>query len=139
MALSRLSQELILPIPRSNSDIDLYRTLAESYRNISAAIEEISAFAVGSTITRDFVTPLGSGTIGDTALTDYVYFITGAYTMTMPTAVNNTNRYTIKNKHSADITINTTSSQTIDGSLTLVLPPLSSVDLISDNSNWSII
>jgi hypothetical protein len=139
MAQSRLSQELILPLPKNSSDLDLYIALAESYRNISAAIEEINAATAGATITRDIVVPAGSGVIGDTTLTDYVYFITGAYTMTMPTAVNNTNRYTIKNNYSADITINTTASQTIDGSLTLVLAPSDSVDLISNNANWSII
>lgn len=93
----------------------------------------------GSGITRSVVVTSGSATAGNTALTDYVYLVAGAHDITMPTAVSNTNRYTIKNNHSADITVNTTSSQTIDGSLTITIAPEDSVDLISDGSNWFVI
>jgi hypothetical protein len=80
----------------------------------------------------------GNFTAGSTPLTDYVYLLAGAHTPTLPTAVGNTNRYTFKNNHSADITFSTTSSQTIDGG-TLTLPPGHSVDLVGDNANWHII
>jgi hypothetical protein len=56
----------------------------------------------------------------------------------MPTAVGNTNRYTIKNVHTAAITISTTSSQTIDGATTLTIQPNASVGLFSNGSNWVI-
>jgi hypothetical protein len=58
----------------------------------------------------------------------------------MPTANGNTNRYTIKNiSPTANITISTTYSQTIDGATTAVIPPYTSVDLVSDNANWWVV
>jgi hypothetical protein len=68
---------------------------------------------------------------------DYVVFISGASgAVTLPTAVGNTSKYTIKNIYTVSKTISTTISQTIDGSTTLVLPAGNSVDLVSDGSNW---
>lgn len=90
-------------------------------------------------ILRTIVVTSGNVTAGSTSTTDYVYLVAGAHTITMPTAVGNTNRYTIKNNHSANITVNTTSSQTIDGTTSILLAPEEAVDLISNNSNWSII
>lgn len=88
---------------------------------------------------RTVVVTSGSGTMFATPASDYVYLVAGAHTMTLPTAVGNKNRYTVKNNHSAAITVNTTSSQTIDGTTSISLGPQAAVDLISDNSNWSII
>jgi len=93
----------------------------------------------GSGITRSVITMSSSITLGSTALTDYVYFVPAAYAPTLPTAVSNTNRYTIKNTSGANITIATTSSQTIDGSTTITIIPLQSVDLISNNANWNLV
>lgn len=73
------------------------------------------------------------------ASVDYTYLMTTTFTYTQPTAVGNTNRYTLKNSGVGIITINTTSSQTIDGATTIILNPEGSVDLISNNSNWFII
>ena len=95
--------------------------------------------AGGSGITRSIVVTSGSATMGATALTDYVYLVAALDTMTLPTAVSNTNRYTIKNNHSANITVNTTSSQTIDGTTTISIAPQDSVEIISNNINWNII
>lgn len=79
-------------------------------------------------------------TAGSTAATDYVYFASGTTTITLPTAVGNSNLYTIKNVGSAIITIATTSSQTIDGSASASLAvQYTSLDLISDGSNWNIV
>lgn len=77
---------------------------------------------------------------GSAASTDYVYFCTGTITITLPTAVGNTNRYTIKNMGTGVITIATTSAQTIDGSSTAVMTiQYQSLDLVSNNSNWGVI
>lgn len=75
------------------------------------------------------------------ALTDYIYLVSGTTTVTLPTAVGNINRYTIKNTGSNTVTIATTSSQTIDGSSSATLPASlnTSLDLISNGSNWNII
>jgi hypothetical protein len=75
---------------------------------------------------------------GAAANTDYVYLVSGTTTLTLPTAASNTNRYSIKNTGTNSVTVATTSSQTIDGTLTIVLPPGNSVDIISDTSNWRI-
>jgi hypothetical protein len=79
-------------------------------------------------------------TAGATALTDYVYLVSGTTTLTLPTAVGNTNLYTVKNTGSNTVTIATTSAQTIDGSSTATLPVANtSLDLISDGANWKVI
>lgn len=76
---------------------------------------------------------------GSTLSTDYIYICTGNCTITLPTAVGNTNMYTIKNT-TGNETINTTSLQTIDGSTSIqLLVENQSVDLISNGSNWLII
>ena len=79
-------------------------------------------------------------TAGATASTDYVYLVSGATTLTLPTAIGNTNRYTVKNVGSGAVTVATTAAQTIDGGSTAVLTASlqGSIDLISDNSNWNI-
>lgn len=73
------------------------------------------------------------------ANTDYYYFCTTTLTFTLPTAVGNTNTYYIK-VTSGTLTINTTSSQTIDGSLTIVTSVANTAfTLISNGTNWQII
>ena len=73
------------------------------------------------------------------ANTDYYYFCTATLTFTLPTAVGNTNTYYNK-VTSGTLTIDTTSSQTIDGSLTIVTSVANTAfTLISDGTNWQII
>ena len=110
-------------------------TVAPSKNAVYDKIETISA---GSGITRTVVVTSGNVTAGASSATDYVYLVAGAHTVTMPTAVGNTNLYKIKNNHSSNITINTTASQTIDGATSISVAPEESVDLISDGSNWRI-
>lgn len=66
----------------------------------------------------------------------------GGVTITLPTAVGNTNQYTVKKTDSSGntVTLATTSSQTIDGGTTAVLRvQYASISVVSDNSNWYII
>lgn len=76
--------------------------------------------------------------------TDYHLIFTGtsAATLTLPTASSITGRtYTIKNASSdtAVLTINTTSSQTIDGATSQVMGNyMQTMTVISDGSNWKI-
>jgi hypothetical protein len=58
---------------------------------------------------------------------------------TLPTAIGNESRYTLKNVHSADRTVSTTASQTVEGLGFLVLSTGASAELISDGANWRII
>jgi len=91
----------------------------------------------GSGITRSITVTSGNITAGATAATDYVYIISAAHTVTLPTAVGNTNLYTLKNRHTAPVALAFTSGQTADGG-GITLAPNASVDLISDNTNWVI-
>ena len=87
------------------------------------------------------VTSLSSQSItaGSLVGTDYIYLCTGIGTITLPTAIGNLNKYTIK-RLTATITINTTLTQTIDGSTSAqLLVNNQSIDLISNGSNWQII
>lgn len=78
---------------------------------------------------------------GSAASTDYVYLVSGTTTITLPTAVGNTNQYTIKRVGTNTVSIATTSSQTIDGSASPITINVQNVSLtlVSDGSNWNII
>ena len=91
----------------------------------------------GGSITRS-VNSISSGTTaGNTANTDYTYIVTGNTTVTLPTAVSNSNEYTIVRTGTALVTIRTTSSQTIQGQLFLnINQQYVSFTLYSDGSNW---
>lgn len=69
---------------------------------------------------------------------DYVYFVSGTTTLTMPTAVGNYNRYTVKNI-SGVTTIDGHGTEHIEDALTASVIAKDSVDLASDNINWYII
>jgi len=74
------------------------------------------------------------------ASTDYVYLVSGSVTVTLPTAIGNTNLYTIKRTSTNTVIVAASGSQTIDGSSTISLNvQYQSIDLISDNANWNII
>lgn len=67
----------------------------------------------------------------------------GSFTLTLPTAVGISGRkYTITrtdNTPANTVTVATTSSQTISGAATMVIQyAFSSLDVVSDNSNWII-
>lgn len=69
---------------------------------------------------------------------EFVNCTSGTFAVTLPTAVGFTKQYIIKNSGSGVITLNTTSSQTIDASASGVLT-LNQWDVIrlrSDGSNW---
>ena len=111
-----------------------------TYEYTSSGWRLINAAGSGGGITRSVNNISTTTTAGATASTDYVYLVSGTTTLTMPTAVGNTNRYTIKNVGINTITINTTSSQTIDGSTTInIAVQYTTLDLISDGTNWNII
>jgi len=84
------------------------------------------------------VSSVSSNTTGGaSANTDYIYFVSAGATFTFPTAVSNTSKYTIKNTDLAlNMTLSTTSSQTIDGNSTATLAPNESGDFITDGTNW---
>lgn len=142
----------------TNSEIIRVTTIATDTLTITRAQESTSARSIlvgdqiaatitaktltdieGMALVRSVQTLTSSITLGAVAGTDYVIVLGTGGVPTMPTAVGNTNLYTIKNNTVANVTIATTSSQTIDGTTTIVLSPYSSVDLISNNINWFVI
>jgi hypothetical protein len=98
--------------------------------------------AVPAGFSRSINTITSSTTAGSTANIDYVYNgnTSGNINLTLPTAVSNTNRYTVKNSNIGILTVLTTSSQTIDGITGYALSKqYQAIDLLSDNSNWFIV
>jgi len=101
-------------------------------------IPQYSGGGGGSGITRSISNVSINTAAGSASLTDYVYFVSAGATLTLPTAVGNTNAYEVNNDGATDITINTTSSQTINGNLTMLISPNSSRKFYSNNSNWKV-
>ena len=65
---------------------------------------------------------------------------TGSFTVTLPTAVSVVGKqYVLVNSGSGVITVATTSSQTINSSVTQVLNSGNSITVISNGANWIII
>lgn len=85
----------------------------------------------------------GNFTLGSTSTVVLADAAGAALTVTLPTAAGIAGKiYTVKRTNSGinSVTIATTSSQTIDGATTQVLTlQYTSLDLISDGSNWSIL
>ena len=101
---------------------------------------QLNAISSGNGIQRIISSVSTATTAGSTLLRDYVYFVSGTTTITLPTAVGNSNLYTIKNVGTNTVTISTTSSQTIDGSNTASLPvQYTSLDLLSNGVNWNVV
>ena len=127
----------------SNTDWTTFNSKVSPTRNltINGNTQNLSAdrtWTVGNATTISSVSI--NTTAGSAAYTDYVYLVSGTTTITMPTAVGNTARYTIKNVGVATVTVGTSLGETIDGSLTAPLPvQYTSLDLVSDGTNWNII
>lgn len=95
--------------------------------------------SVGGTV-RSINRVTTSQTAGDSTGTDYVYNCTAGVNITLPTAVGNTNLYTVKNLAASSVLVTTTAGQTIDGDATIILATqYTAVDLVNDgNNNWSV-
>lgn len=90
-------------------------------------------------ITRSVNNIATSQTAGSTAGTDYVYIASVGVALTLPTAAANTNLYTVKNTSTSSILVATTGGETIDAQANAILATqYTSIDLISDGTNWDI-
>ena len=90
-------------------------------------------------VTFPYVSKTSTYTIG---VDDYFIDCTsGTFNITLPTAVGIAGKiYIVKNSGNGVITLDTNSSQTIDGSLTIVTSVANTAfTLISDGTNWQII
>lgn len=98
-----------------------------------------AAWSLNSAIARSINVISTSGNAGSAANTDYVYLVSSTTTLTLPTAIGNVNRYTVKNVGVNIVTIATSLSQTIDGSTSAVLSvQYIALDIVSDGSNWNV-
>lgn len=114
-------------------------TFADNNTTKKAEITIAATGGSGSGIVRSINSISADTTAAAVATTDYVYLVSGTTTLTLPDATTNTNLYTIKNVGTGTVTVATTSSQTIDGALTQVMPvKFTSIDVISDTANWGI-
>lgn len=94
--------------------------------------------SVGGTV-RSIDTISSTQTAGDTAGTDYVYICSAGVKLDMPTAVGNTNLYTVKNTSNSSVLILPNGTEKIDTDANAILTvKYTSIDLISDGSNWQI-
>lgn len=93
----------------------------------------------GGGTSRNISTVSVSSVVAATASTDIVVIAGAGIKLTMPTAVGNTNLYTIKNKFASSVMVAANGAETIDGDTNIILAiKYVSVDLISDNANWHI-
>ena len=104
----------------------------------NALRDKIESMTAGSGITRIVSNITGNTTAPAVALTDYDYNCTGPLTLTLPTAVGNTNEYSVT-RISGLTTVATTASQTINGSPTAALTiNRMTLTFLSDGANWNI-
>lgn len=95
--------------------------------------------SLNTKISRSVVTVTGVETVGSVTGTDYVVFIGTGGEPTLPDAIGNQNKYTLKNIASDNRHVATTTSQTIEGNTIITLIPNASIDVLSDGTNWRII
>lgn len=105
----------------------------------NAIRDKIESLTTGSGITRSVIVTSGNVTAGSATGTDYVYFVSGAHTVSLPAATSNTNLYTIKNNHTANVTVDTVGTETIDGTASISVAPEESVQIISNGTNYFIV
>lgn len=107
--------------------------------NLKTTDLTIAATGGGGT-SRSISTVAVSSVIAAPASTDIVIIANQGVQLTMPTAVANTNLYTIKNTSTSSVLVSTTVGQTIDSDANGVILNVqyTSIDLISDNANWQI-
>lgn len=94
----------------------------------------------GSGITRVASIISVSSTLAAAASTDYVAFANVGIAITLPTAIGNSNLYTVKNISSSSVLIKTTAGQSIDGSATALMPVQNqTLGFISNASVWQVV
>lgn len=92
----------------------------------------------GSGITRSINVVTTDTTAADSASTDYVYFVNAGIRLTLPTAVANTNLYTVKNTSSSSVLV--LAPEGIDGSASALMPTnFESLSFISNSSIWGVV
>jgi len=117
-----------------DANLNLINTIVGSGLSYNTSTNTLSATGGGGTVT-------SVASTYSIVSTDFTIICNGTFNVTLPDATSNVGRYfNIKNVGAGVITINTISSQTIDGSLTNILAiQYLKVTIQSDGSNWIII
>lgn len=108
-------------------------TKVPTQQSVKAYVDTTAAVAVTTQSGAYVITTTDSVVLCDTT--------SAGFAVTLPTAVGNTRAYHIKKIAAANtLTINTTSSQTIDGGTSIAITALDeTITVVSDGSNWRII
>lgn len=94
--------------------------------------------AGGSGITRNISVITANTTAGSAGSVDYVYFAEGGMSFTLPTAVGNTNLYTLKNNSGSSVLV--IAPEGVDGSASALMPQNNeSLSFISNGSVWGVV
>ena len=94
----------------------------------------------GGGITRTTSIVTATTTLPAAASTDYVFFCAAGIQILMPTAISNTDLYTIKNTSTSSVLVVASVGQAIDGSNTALMPTENeSLTFISNNSVWGVV
>ena len=124
-------------LPTTTIASTILRTLFQR-NNANTLWECVTTTAISVGISRS-ISSIAIATTGlAVASTDYVYIATAGVVFTLPTAVGNTNEYTLKATVTG-VSFATTSAQTVDGSTTGTLVANQSITFISNGTNWFII
>jgi hypothetical protein len=103
----------------------------------AAGVLAVEGFDVTTT---SVVSVTTTTTLSAVANRHYVVLLGSGAVPTLPTAVDNTSIYHVKNTHTASISLAVTSSQTIDGAAApLTILPNECFTLVSNATNWVII
>jgi len=80
-----------------------------------------------------------SGTVNATNTFGIIaYEFTGAGNLILPTAAGNKALFKVKNRHTANITVQFTAGQNADNTTTIILTPFQALEFISNNTNYNI-
>ena len=114
-------------------------TLTYANNDTTKKVDITITGSAGSGITRQIQTTTISSVMAGLSGVDQVTLANGGVAITLPTAISDTSLYTIKNIGVSSVLVATTGGETIDGNANIIMPiQYTSVDLISDGSNWGI-
>lgn len=122
------------------NEIDFTGSGVTATRIANRLTVDITGGGGGGGISRTVASVSSNTNAGSAGSTDYVYLLAAGAQLTMPTAVGNTNRYTIKVMDATTATVVFSGGQNADGSTTLSLTTqYTTIDLVSSGSNWAVI
>jgi len=117
-------------------------TISTSVNETTKRVNFTFASSGGSSVagtSRQIQTTTISSVIAGLSGVDQVTLANGGVAITLPTAVGDSQLYTIKNVGNSSVAILTTGGETIDNQANIIMPvQYTSVDLISDSANWNI-